>query len=198
MSALHALVLAAGLGSRFGGRKLLSPWRGGVLLDGALTTALAAPVDRVVLVTGSDADDVAAAARVQAQVLGQSDRLRVILAERYAEGLSQSFKAGLAALPADASGALVFLGDMPVVPLAMAEALARALARGAPAAAPVCRGQRGNPVALSAGLFPQLMAQSGDKGARMVLDGLGDRLALIETEDEGVLLDVDLPGQAPA
>ena len=96
------------------------------------------------------------------------------------------------------TGALVFLGDMPVVPLAVAEALVRALADGASAAAPICWGQRGNPVALSAGLFPQLMVQSGDKGARAVLDGLGDRLALIQTEDEGVLLDVDLPGQAPA
>ena len=134
---------------------------------------------------------------IQTQLSEGLHRLRTIFAEHYAEGLSQSFKAGLAALPPSASGVLVFLGDMPVVPPGVAQALANALDAAAPAAAPVCKGQRGNPVALSASLFPQLMAQSGDKGARAVLDRLGDRLALIETEDAGVLLDVDLPGQAP-
>ncbi|HEY9219590.1 MAG TPA: NTP transferase domain-containing protein, partial [Phenylobacterium sp.] len=39
-------MLAAGAGSRFGGGKLLTPWAGGVLLDGALAAAFAAPVRR--------------------------------------------------------------------------------------------------------------------------------------------------------
>ena len=40
----EAIVLAGGSGSRFGGGKLLAPFRGGELIDGALRAAFAAPV----------------------------------------------------------------------------------------------------------------------------------------------------------
>jgi molybdenum cofactor cytidylyltransferase len=58
-------------------------------------------------------------------------------------------------------------------------------------------GRRGNPVLLSSALFPQLLALTGDAGARGVLQGLGDRLALVESPDDGVLFDVDEPGDLP-
>ncbi len=198
MSRLYALVLAAGQGARFGGRKLLSPWRGGILLDGALAVALDAPVEAVLLVTGSDGPEVATAGRDFAERRGQGGRLTVVTAHNFAEGLSASLRAGLAALPADAAGVIVFLGDMPVVPSDIPARLAQALAQGAPAAAPIHKGQRGNPVALSRALFPDLALLTGDKGARSLLDGLGEQLALIETESNGILIDVDKPGQAPA
>ncbi|MBF9232672.1 NTP transferase domain-containing protein [Microvirga alba] len=51
MHEFHALVLAAGEGSRFGGRKLLAPWGRGISLDGALEAAFAAPVESVVPTT---------------------------------------------------------------------------------------------------------------------------------------------------
>ena len=54
-TSIHALVLAAGFGSRFGGGKLMTPWRSGVLLDGALAAAFAAPVGAVHVVVGADA-----------------------------------------------------------------------------------------------------------------------------------------------
>ncbi|HVY34351.1 MAG TPA: nucleotidyltransferase family protein [Caulobacteraceae bacterium] len=198
MSALYALVLAAGLGSRFGGRKLLSPWRGGVLLDGALAVALDSPAEAVFLVIGSDGAEVASAAQTLAQTRGQANRLRIVEAADFADGLSASLRAGLAALPAEASGVLVFLGDMPVVPRDLDAQLAQALAVGALASAPIRNGQRGNPVGLSSALFAQLTQLTGDKGARAVLDGLGAQLTLIPTEDDGVLIDVDRPGEAPA
>jgi molybdenum cofactor cytidylyltransferase len=197
VSGLHALVLAAGLGSRFGGRKLISPWRGGVLLDGALSVALDSPVEAVLLVVGADGPQVAAAARALAERRGQAGRLVVVTAHDFAEGLSASLRAGLAALPPQASGVLVFLGDMPVIPSDMPAQLAGALAAGALAAAPTCQGKRGHPVALSRSLFPALAGLSGDRGARSVLEGLGETLTLIETDDPGVLIDVDRPGEAP-
>ena len=183
----EAIVLAAGSGSRFGGGKLLAAWKSGVLIDGALAAAFAAPVRGVTVVTGADAQAVAAAARAF------DDRVRIVHAAEHAEGMGASLRTGIASLPDDAPGAFVFRGDMPRVPQAVLAALAEALARGAPAAAPIFGGRRGNPVLLGRELFPDLLALQGDEGARRILQSLGDRLALVEAPDDGVLFDVDQP-----
>jgi molybdenum cofactor cytidylyltransferase len=188
--ALEAIVLAAGSGSRFGGGKLTHPWRGGLLIDGALAAAFAAPVRAVTVVTGAD-PGAAAAARAFAERAGQAGRLRLVHCEGHAEGMGATLRAGVASLPPDTDGAFVFLGDMPAIPAAILPALAAALAAGAPAAAPEFQGQRGHPVLFSRTLFRQLAAVAGDEGARSVLRGLGKELALIETDDAGVLADID-------
>ncbi|HEX3364722.1 nucleotidyltransferase family protein [Phenylobacterium sp.] len=186
--AFEAVVLAAGSGSRFGGGKLLAAWGAGVLLEGALAAAFAAPVRSVTVVIGADAEAVAAAAR------SFDPRVLVVHAPDYAEGMGASLRTGVASLPADADGAFVFLGDMPRVPTAVLRRMAEAVIAGAQAAAPVFQGRRGNPVLLGRDLFPDLLALTGDAGARGVLQGLGERLALVESPDDGVLFDVDVRG----
>lgn len=185
------MVLAAGAGSRFGGGKLLAPYMAGVLLDGALAAAFAAPARSVTVVTGAEEEAVARAAIRLADRFGQHDRLRMVHAADYAEGMAHSLRMGVAGLPAETLGAFVFLGDMPRVPRDILQPMAEAVRGGALAAAPVFQGRRGNPVLLAAELFPQVLALTGDAGARSVLDGLGDRLALVESPDDGVLFDVD-------
>jgi molybdenum cofactor cytidylyltransferase len=182
VSGVCALVLAAGAGSRFGGGKLMAPWRGRALIDGALDAAFAAPVSGVLVVVGADP-------RVANHAAARG--ARVVEAPDHAEGLSASLKAGIAALPPDASGVLVLLGDMPEVPHAVLAPLVEALAAGAPAAVPVFDGRVGNPAALSAALFPRLLALRGDRGARGVIEALGDELARVPAPDAGVLIDID-------
>jgi molybdenum cofactor cytidylyltransferase len=192
MGALEAVVLAGGAGARFGGGKLTHPWRGGALIDGALAAAFAAPVRGVTVVTGADGK-VEAAARAFAARTDAAPRLNIVHCSDHAEGMGATLRAGIAALPPDAAGAFVFLGDMPLIPPAVLADLAAALAAGAPAAAPTFQGQRGHPVLFSAALFPQLRALTGDQGARQVLRALGGGLALVEAPDDGVLTDIDHP-----
>jgi molybdenum cofactor cytidylyltransferase len=190
--ALEAVILAAGAGSRFGGAKLTAPWRGGLLIDGALAAAFAAPARQVTLVTGAD-PQVETAGRAFAEGRSESGRLRIVHAADHARGMAASLRAGIASLPADSSGAFVFLGDMPRVPAAVLPALARALAVGAKAAAPVFAGQRGHPVLFARALFPELCALTEDAGARNILAAIGDGVALVDSPDDGVLYDVDIP-----
>jgi molybdenum cofactor cytidylyltransferase len=189
---LEAVVLAAGQGRRFGGRKLTAPWGEGVLLDAALAAAFAAPVRAVTVVAGAD-PGVAAAARSYAQACGETSRLRIVEAADHAEGMAASLRAGIGSLPADADGAFVFLGDMPRAPRAVLGPLAEALAAGALAAAPTFEGRRGHPALFARALFPKLLGLTGDAGARRILDALGRELALIQAPDDGVLFDVDVP-----
>jgi molybdenum cofactor cytidylyltransferase len=185
---LEAIVLAGGAGARFGGAKLTAPWREGVLVDGALAAAFAAPVRSVILVTGAD-DKVAPAAEALAQRLGQLPRLHVVQAVDHAEGMAATLRAGVRALSDSAVGAFVFLGDMPLIPHGILSKLAEALAAGAPAAAPSFEGKRGHPVLFGASLFGDLDALTGDEGGRSILTRVG--AVLLETDDPGVLFDVD-------
>jgi molybdenum cofactor cytidylyltransferase len=189
---LEAVVLAGGSGTRFGGGKLTAPWRGGLLIEAALAAAFAAPARTVTVVTGADMA-VTEAARAWAARRGEIDRLRLVHAADHAEGMAASLRTGIAALPHDTAGALVFLGDMPTVPHGLARRLAEALRGGAAAAVPMFEGERGHPVLFAAELFAALRALSGDQGAKMILDGLGPRLAVMETDDPGVRVDIDRP-----
>jgi molybdenum cofactor cytidylyltransferase len=189
---LEGLVLAAGQGSRFGGRKLTRPFGEGVLLDGALAAAFTAPVRAVTVVTGAD-QGVAAAAERFCEARGEAARLRIVHAPDHAEGLAASLRAGIGSLPADAEGCFVFLGDMPRVPSGVLGSLAAALP-GRLAAVPVFGGRRGHPALFARALFPKLLALSGDVGARAILERLGPALALVESPDDGVLFDVDESG----
>ena len=186
-------MLAAGRGSRFGGGKLLAPWRGGLVIDGALAAAFAAPVVRVTLTVGCDGPAVAAAARAYAERTGQSDRLKTVDAEDWADGMAASLKRGVAALSPETRGVFVFLGDMPRIPVSVPLRLAEALEGAVVAAIPTFQGQRGHPVLLGAGLFASIAGLSGDEGARPIIKRLGARLAEVETDDDGVLFDIDAP-----
>jgi molybdenum cofactor cytidylyltransferase len=188
-----AVILAAGTGRRFGGRKLLAPFDGRPLAAGALDAAFAAPARRVLLVTDGD-PDLAAFARGHAGRLGRNADLKVVTAADAAEGMGASLRTGIQALPPGSDGVFVFLGDMPRVPPGLALALARALVPGVDAVAPRWAGRRGHPVLFGRACFPGLLALSGDVGARELLAGLGDRLALVDSPDAGVLFDVDRSG----
>jgi molybdenum cofactor cytidylyltransferase len=192
-----AVVLAAGAGRRFaehaGGRKLLAPFEGRPLVAGALDAAFAAPARRVLLVTDGD-PDLARVARDQAGSLGRADDLDVIVAAEAAEGMGASLRTAVAALPPDSDGVFVFLGDMPRVPPGLARDLAGALRPGVDAVAPCFAGRRGHPVLFGRACYPALRSLDGDVGAREVLAALGERLALVDGPDDGVLFDVDRPG----
>ena len=190
--ALEAVVLAAGSARRFGGGKLTAPFGAGVLIDGALAAAFAAPARAVTVVTGADAAAVEAAVRAFVRRIGAAARLRVVHAPDHADGMAASLRAGIASLPLDAEGAFVFLGDMPKIPPAVLAPLAALIAEGHVAAAPVFGGRRGHPAVFARALFPDLVGLTGDEGARSVLHRVGP--ATVEAPDDGVLFDVDEPG----
>ena len=172
-----ALVLAAGTGTRFGGDKLSAVFRGEPLIAHAIRAARSAPVDRVLVVCppGLEIGEWPGAPRVTA--------LRIASKE-----LSASLKAGIVDV-ADCDGAFIFLGDMPLVPMAIAGNLAAALADNF-AAVPRWQGRNGHPVLLAARAFPAVADLSGDEGAGRLLKSRED-VAFVDSADEGVLIDID-------
>jgi molybdenum cofactor cytidylyltransferase len=183
-----AIVLAAGRSTRMGGpNKLLAEIGGQPLVRIVAEQALASRAGPVVVVTGHER------AKVEAALAGL--RVRLVHNPDYAAGLSTSLKAGLAALPASADGAIVCLGDMPQVTAALIDRLVDAFdpEHGALVVVPTIEGKRGNPVVWSRRFVPDLMALEGDVGARHLIATYADVVAEVAVEDAAALTDVDTP-----
>lgn len=189
----HALVLAAGAASRFGGGKLVARFHGRPLILWAVEAALAARVQGVTVVLGDRADAVKAAL---APV--RDPRLRFVVARDWAEGLSASLRAGVTSLPDETAALLVFLGDMPRVSSQDADRLLDEIAAGAPAARLRAPTGPAHPAAFSASILPDLARLTGQKGAQSLLDALEARLVTLETHDPGAVFDVDRPADIAA
>ena len=191
MRGAHALLLAAGAARRFGGRKLLAEWQGEPLVRASARIALAAPVDHCIAVTGCDAE------LVEAALEGlDPGRLRIVRAPDWSEGMAASLRFGIRSLPSDSRGVVVFLADMPLVPIAAARVLLEALEQGAIGAeyvtGPEPGAQPAHPVAFSRALYPALAALMGDQGGRRVLTGRHG-IKRITTSHPGARFDVDYP-----
>lgn len=187
---LEAIVLAAGAGRRFGGRKLLAPFEGRPLIAGALDAAFAAPVRGVTVATDGDLE-LTTIVLDHVRTLGRESELKMVIVGDAAEGLGASLRSAVAALPADTEAAFVFLGDMPRIPPEVPHALARALDEGCDLVAPRFGERRGHPVLFRRSYFATLRTLTGDVGAQRVLEKAGARLVLVDSFDAGVLFDVD-------
>ena len=185
---IAALVLAAGRSSRMGGpNKLLAEIGGRPLVRIVTEAALASRARPVIVVTGHQRD------RVQAALAGLP--VRFVHNPKFADGLGTSLRAGIAALPADADGAIVCLGDMPQVDAAIIDRLIGAVDpdKGALIAVPTIDGQRGNPVVWSRRFFPDLMAVEGDIGARYLIGRYGEAVTEVPLTGTAALTDIDTP-----
>lgn len=182
-----AIVLAAGRGTRMGGGKMTALLGGKPLVRHAVETALASTARPVHVVVGAERE----------QVLAVLDGLDVTIIDNpdFAKGLSSSLKAGIASLPENAKGALVLLGDMPLVTPATINALGAAFTASPNAAAvvPVRDGQRGNPILLAKHLFAKVASLQGDVGARAILADVSSEVIEIAVDDDAVLVDIDTP-----
>ncbi len=203
-SSLSGILLAAGLGSRLGGGKLLLPYKGKPLLAHSLAAVLSAGgLVRLILVLGNDAAPVTEALSACFPQFPPAGT-EIVINPRPEWGLSESLRLGLSALMAGPGttgprSVAVFLGDQPLIRPETLRLLyaahKRALGKNPkhPATAPEYRGRRGNPVILSRILLPSLLRLEGDAGARRLLNDLGPNLLRLPVDDPGVVHDVDTP-----
>ncbi|MCW2243824.1 molybdopterin-binding/glycosyltransferase family 2 protein [Azospirillum canadense] len=185
---IAALVLAAGRSSRMGGsNKLLAEVGGQPLVARTVEAVLASQAKPVVVVTGHQADAVSAA------LVGRP--LTLVHNPDYADGLSASLKAGLAALPGDVDGVVVCLGDMPRVSPTVIDRLVAAYnpTEGRTVCIPTVQGKRGNPVLWDRGFFAEMMKLTGDAGAKSLLARHADQVVEVPVDEGGILYDVDTP-----
>jgi molybdenum cofactor cytidylyltransferase len=183
-----AVILAAGRSTRMGGpNKLLAELAGKPLVRTVTEQALASGASGVIVVTGHQAG------LVEKALAGL--KVKFVRNPDFAAGLASSVKTGIAAVPANADGAVVCLGDMPLIDSRLIDRLIEAFApdRGDLIAVPVSDGRRGNPVLWSRRFFTELMALDGDIGARHLIARHAEAVAEVPVEGHGAFLDIDTP-----
>jgi molybdenum cofactor cytidylyltransferase len=183
-----AIILAAGRSTRMGGpNKLLAELSGKPLVRIVAEQAIASKAKDVIVVTGH-----------QAQLVEQALaglKLKFVRNPDFAQGLATSVKAGIAAVSEEADGAVICLGDMPMISSQLVDHLIDAFApdRGNLIAVPVSGGRRGNPVLWSRRFFNELMTLDGDIGARHLIAKHNEAVAEVPVEGDGAFLDIDTP-----
>lgn len=185
-----AVILAAGAASRMGSNKMLLEVGGEPMARRAARVALEGGLDPVVVVVGRDAD------RVRGALAGLP--CHFVHNPDFAGPTSSSLHRGIGALPPEAEGIVVLLGDMVRVGPDMVAALVEAAERdGAPLAASQYGDVVAPPLLFRRSLFPDLLACHGDGCGRSVLRTHRDRAAIVPAPP-GALADVDTPAELDA
>jgi len=176
------VLLAAGASRRFGSPKQLARVGRESLLRRLARVALGCDPAGCVVVLG------ARAVRLRRELAGLD--VRVVVNLRWREGLARSLAAGVAALPADAKGALIVLADQAALGPADLEMLCACWGE-APSRIVAARvgGALGPPAIFPRSAFPALGRLRGDRGASELLRDT--RRRTIGLELPGAELDID-------
>jgi len=181
---LAAIVLSGGKSERMGSPKALLRFRGQTFLERILAAIGSSAIDRVIVVAGHHYET----------IVSTFPGLPVVFNPDYEKGMSTSVQAGIRALPAGVSGAVIFLVDHPMVDPGTIESLGTRLRPGC-IIVPVHGGRRGHPVVFAADLFEEILGLSPDQGLNTVVRRNRDRVIEVSVDDPGVLVDIDTPEQ---
>lgn len=173
---VEGTILAAGLSKRMGIPKTLIELDGDTIIGRVVKASLGSSLRRIVLVAGASSREALEA------VAGQKDhRLSIVENLHPEDGMSSSLRIGLAALSSDAAGAMILLGDQPLI---TAETIDRLLStfrlNSEKILVPVIHGRRTTPVIFPRRLFPELKNAKGDVGGRDVLKSHPDEIEQVE------------------
>lgn len=196
-----AVVLAAGQGSRFGSDKRFQPLPDGTpmalqsilsLLHAGIHTFVVIPPDDL-LPNCWDQFVLTQLPKIAQDKANPSlGSIRWIECEDCTFGMGHSLSCGVRAVHlAGFEACLVALADMPYVQSSTMQRVAHALRCGNTLVRPVHNGLVGHPVGFAQEWFPQLIASTGDEGARPWLKSLKQKIQVIEVDDPGVLKDID-------
>jgi molybdenum cofactor cytidylyltransferase len=184
---IHAIILAAGASGRMGEPKALLPVGGTTFVARIIDVLEASGVMKITIVLGAGAEII----RPKLPPF----RGLVVVNDAWEAGQLSSLAAGLRAIgPESGGGALVWPVDRPLVSRETIAALLGAFRKHtAKIIVPVHGGRRGHPVIFPSKYFGELLSAPNDVGARQILRDHPEAVLEVESQEEGVLLNIDTP-----
>ncbi len=182
-----AIILAAGLATRMGRPKLLLPLNGKSIIRWTVEHVFQAGKnewEEVIVVLGRERRG------VERELEGLP--VRTILNPYFANGMSTSLQIGLQAVPNAVSGAMIFLGDQPLLPSQVVPCMiATYRETRKPIVVPTYGQERGHPVLFERSIFSDLLAIEGDKGASQIINRYPELVATVRFSSSLAPKDVD-------
>jgi molybdenum cofactor cytidylyltransferase len=184
---LAAAILAAGESKRMGQPKALVPFQGLTFVEHLIAATRHARVGITRVVLGAGAEGIRAQLKI--------DPAWMVVNGDWPKGQLSSIHAAIRSLPAGVSdGILICPVDHPLV---SADLVGRLIAGfdsgGKSIVLPRYHGRRGHPVIFRAELYEELLAASAEVGARQVVWNHAAEVAEVETDEEGVILNLNDP-----
>lgn len=184
---LEGIILAAGESRRMGYPKPLLDIGGRTFIE-QIAERMLVVVPRLVIVIGAHRERVRAA-------IPRDARIAIVENPNYSSGQLSSLKVGLGAIQPDSAGALVHLGDHPMLRVETFRAIVDSYNRARkPIVIARHDGHRGHPVIFDRTMFGELLAAPEEEGARHVVNADASRVAYVDLDDPGINLDLDTPG----
>jgi len=180
---VSAVLLAAGSAKRMGRPKQLLPLGDRTVIEHCIRTIVGAGIKGVVVVLGPDAEDMATAIH--------AFPIKTVFNKQQGSEMAESVRAGLQAVDPASTGVLVCLVDYPLVMPQTIKGLI-ALHGNHPDSIiiPSYNCRRGHP-----SLFPLSIIREIEKQCtlRDVINNHEKKIVYLDTDDEGVLIDMDEP-----
>ena len=187
-SQLAALVLAAGYSSRMSALKSLYPIDGELMIERIIRILNEGGIGKIHVVLGHGNE------LLKRLLCRGSEYKGVTIVQNpdYSNGMFSSVLAGVKSLPPDAAGFLLLPVDYPfVMPETISEIIKLFDESGADIISPAYAGKKGHPPAVRNTVFEDIINDSEKKGLDRILQHPGFSTALIDTDDEGILTDID-------
>jgi molybdenum cofactor cytidylyltransferase len=183
-----AVVLSAGESSRMGRPKALLPIEGQTFIERIVGALKQTSVGKIIVVLGHNAEEMRArVAHLSAEILVNPN---------YKSGQLSSLQTAVRRLEpdADCDGMLVHLVDHPYIDAGLVDEMIRRFYESKMLIVVPCRqGERGHPVIFARGLFAELLDAPLDQGAKAVVNAHRGETLEIETDQEGIAVDIDTP-----
>jgi molybdenum cofactor cytidylyltransferase len=186
-----AVILSAGESSRMGRPKALLPVDGVRFIEKIVSALKSTDVENIVVVLGHKAEEM----RQKISDLP----VTILVNHDYKQGQLSSLQVAIRHLESSSEGSpvdgiLVHLVDHPYISATLVDLMIdRFYETKKLIVVPRFQGRRGHPVIFARPLFSELLAAGPDQGAKPVVHAHHDDTLEIDTEDEGVLIDIDTP-----
>jgi molybdenum cofactor cytidylyltransferase len=185
---IAAVVLSAGESSRMGRPKALLPISGETFVERIVRVLGQARVDKIFVVLGHDAENMRRSIEhLPVEILVNTD---------YRKGQLSSLHVAVRRLErgTDYEAMLVHLVDHPYIDTELVDLMIRRFRdSGKLIVVPRFSGRRGHPVIFARTLFPELLEAPMDEGAKAVVNAHRADMLEIDTEQEGITVDIDTP-----
>lgn len=181
---LWAIILAAGESRRMNAPKMLLPFNGQTIIEKVIKNVSGSGVDKIMVVLGAGKDDILKVIRKYT--------VNHCYNHNYMQGMLSSVKCGFRSLPEDFEAALVFLGDQPMIPAEVVNAVISAYrSSNKGIIIPVYNRKRGHPLLIDSKYRDEIEKLESKASLRFIAQKFHNDVVEVETKTPGILKDID-------